>query len=130
MKSIKQSVKFKASPEDVYSALMSSKKHSEFTGSTAKISTKVGGKFSAYDGSLHGKNLKIIKNKEIVQEWRCEMDDWPKDHYSKVTFLIKKTNPGCELTFIQTDVPDKCYASIKQGWIDYYWNPMKKFLEK
>jgi len=129
MKSIKQVVKFKANPEEVYSALMSSKKHSQFTGSTAKISTKVGGKFSAYEGGLYGKNLILVKNKKIVQEWRCEMNEWPKDHYSKIIFLIKKTKDGSELIFTQTGVPDKCYASIKQGWIDYYWNSMKKFFD-
>ncbi|MBI4895191.1 MAG: SRPBCC domain-containing protein [Candidatus Aenigmarchaeota archaeon] len=129
MKTIKQVIKFKASPEEVYSALMSSKKHSAFTGSAAKISNKVGGKFSAYEGGLYGKNLKLVKNKEIVQEWRCVMDHWPKDHFSKVSFVIKKTKSGSQLIFTHTQVPDKSYASIKQGWTDYYWNPMKKFLE-
>jgi len=39
---IKQKVRFKASPLQVYSALMDSKKHSGFTGEPAKISAKEG----------------------------------------------------------------------------------------
>lgn len=31
---------------------------------------------------------------------------------------------------VQTAVPDQHYASIKQGWIEYYWKPMKGMLEK
>ena len=45
-KSIRQTVTFKASPHAIYEALMDSKKHSEFTGGEAKISRKIGGKFS------------------------------------------------------------------------------------
>jgi len=34
------------------------------------------------------------------------------------------------MTFTQSDVPVKFYEDIKQGWIDYYWTPMKEMLEK
>jgi hypothetical protein len=33
------------------------------------------------------------------------------------------------LTFKQTGVPQEFYDDIKQGWIDYYWTPMKEMLE-
>ena len=129
MKSIKQIVNFKSGPIDVYNALMDSKKHSKFTGSKAVISKKIGGRFSAYEGGLHGKNLQLTEGKKIVQAWRCEMDEWPKNHYSTATFLLKKAKVGTKLIFTQVGVPDKCYKSIKQGWTDYYWKPMKKMLE-
>ncbi|MGA2318205.1 MAG: hypothetical protein ABSG71_17760 [Thermodesulfobacteriota bacterium] len=45
-KTIRQSITFKASPHEVYDALMDSRKHAKFTGAKARISRKVGGKFT------------------------------------------------------------------------------------
>jgi len=125
-KTIKQVVKFKVSTHELYEALMDSRKHSRFTGSPAKVDKKVGGKFSIYYGSLHGKTIELVKDKKIVQKWRSEMENWPEDHFSIVTFSFKKTKTGTDLTFTQTGIPSKCYASIKKGWTDYYWKPLKK----
>ena len=47
-KLIRQTVTFKATPHEVYEALMDSRKHAKFTGDQANISRKVGGKISAY----------------------------------------------------------------------------------
>ena len=124
MKTIKKTVQFKASTHDVFEALMDSKKHAEFSGSTAKISRKVGGKFTAYNGYIEGTNLKIEKDKLIIQEWRGS--DWPEGVYSTATFKITKTGAGSKLEFTQTGGPDAQYKAIKQGWTDYYWEPMKE----
>ena len=127
-KTVKQTVTFKASPHEVYEALMDSKKHAKFTGDKATISRKVGGKFSTFDGYSEGINLELIPDRKIVQTWRAS--DWPEGHYSKVTFSFKEIPGGTRLTFIQTDVPAKQYDDIAQGWRDYYWAPMKEMLEK
>lgn len=129
-KTIRQSVTFKAAPEEVYGALMDSSKHSEFSGAKASISNEVGGKFTAYGGGLEGTNLELVPGKKIVQAWRAEMEHWPKGHYSKVVFLLKKVKDGTRLAFTQSSVPVACFASISQGWHDYYWKPMKKMLER
>ena len=126
-KTIKQKVYFKASPNEIYSLLMDSRKHSEFTGSTAKISNKENGKFEAYDGYIEGQNIKLVRGKKIIQKWRGS--DWPEDHYSTAEFSLKRKGEGCELSFVQKNVPDKQYAPIKQGWIDFYWNPIKEYLK-
>lgn len=127
-KSIRQSVSIKATPHDVYEALMDSKKHAEFTGGRASISREVGGKFSAFDGYAEGVNLELVPDKKIVQTWRAE--DWPGGHYSKVTFSLVKVAGGTRLTFIQTGVPEEQQEDVSQGWKDYYWTPMKEMLEK
>jgi activator of HSP90 ATPase len=126
-KTIKQKISFKASGHDVYEALMDSKKHAMFTGGTAKISRKLGGKFSVYDGYAFGKNLELIPDKKIVQTWIAS--DWEEGHESKVVFEIESTKTGCKLIFVQTNVPAEHFSSIKQGWIDFYWLPMKEILE-
>ena len=125
---IKQTVKFKVGPHEVYDALMNSRKHSKFTGGRASISQKAGGKFTAYDGYAEGRNLELVPDAKIVQTWRG--DDWPDSYYSKATFSIKKIPGGSELTFVQEGVPMDLYEDVKQGWIDYYWNPMKEMLER
>jgi len=127
-KTIRQSVAFKASPHDVYEALMDSDKHSQFTGDKADISREVGGRFMAFGGYSEGVNIELVQDKKIVQSWRAS--DWLEGHYSQVTFSLKKSEDGTQLTFTQTGVPEEQYEDIYQGWWDYYWKPMKKMLEK
>ena len=127
-KTIKQSVTFKVTPHEVYEALMDSDKHSLFTGSKAKISREIGGKFTAFDGYSEGTNLELIPDKKIVQTWRAS--DWPEGHYSRVSFSLKELEGGTRLTFTQTGVPEEQFEDISQGWRDYYWKPMKEMLEK
>lgn len=126
-KTVKQTVTFRASPHNIYEALMDSKKHAQFTGGEAKISRKVGGKFTAFDGYSEGINVELVADKKIVQTWRAS--DWPEGHYSKATFSLKEVEGGTRLTFTQTGVPEEHYEDISQGWRDYYWAPMKKLLE-
>ena len=125
---IKQTVRFRAKPHEIYAALMDSRKHSRFTGDRASISRKTGGKITAYDGYIEGKNLELEDDKKIVQLWRAS--DWPEGHFSKVSFIISGISEGSKLEFMQEGVPDEFYDSIQQGWIDFYWNPLKKMLEK
>ena len=126
-RNIRQSVTIKASPKDVYEALMDQKKHARFTGDVAKISRKVGGKFSAFDGYCGGVNLELVEGKKIVQSWRAS--DWPKGHMSTATFSLSRVPGGAKLSFTQTGVPEKQWEDIKSGWKEYYWVPMKKMLE-
>ncbi len=127
-KTIRQSVTFKASPGQIYEMLMDSRQHAKFTASKASISRKVGGKFTAYGGYISGVNLALVPNRQIVQSWRGS--DWVEGHYSKATFTLVKIKGGTRLTFTQRGVPDKHYESIKQGWHDFYWKPIKAMLEK
>jgi activator of HSP90 ATPase len=127
-KTIRQTVTFKASPHDVYEALMDSKKHAKFTGGKAIISRETGGKFSTFDGYAEGVNIELVPDKKIVQSWRAE--DWPEGHFSRVTFSLKKEEAGTSLTFTQSGVPEEQYGDVAQGWQDYYWAPMKVMLEK
>lgn len=127
-KTVKQSAFFKASPRAVFLMIIDEHKHSQFTGAKATVEHKVGGKFTAYGNDLSGFTLEVIPNKKIVQAWRAS--DWPKGHYSLVTFAFAPEKGGTRLDFTQVDVPDDQYRGISQGWKDYYWKPMKKALEK
>ncbi|HEY3250306.1 MAG TPA: SRPBCC family protein [Ignavibacteria bacterium] len=127
-KNLKQSIRIKAKPSEVYSALMDSRKHAKFSGSPAKISKKVGGKFTAFEGYLDGENLELDENRKIVQRWHAK--GWPEGHYSKVTFSLKPFSGGTKLLFFHTGIPEEHYESIKKGWVEHYWDPIKKMLEK
>jgi activator of HSP90 ATPase len=125
---IKQTVTFKASPHEVYEALMDSKKHAAFSNSEAKISREVGGEYMAYDGYITGKNIELIPDKKIVQSWRAS--DWEEDYFSTITFELTPIPEGTRLDFTHADVPSGTEDEFTQGWIDNYWEPMKKYLEK
>jgi activator of HSP90 ATPase len=127
-KTIHQTVTFKATPHEIYETLMYAKKHSQLTGSKARITKKVGDKFSIYEGEIQGVNLELVPDRKIVQSWRYS--DWPEGHYSKATFLLEENKGATKLTFTQTEVPEGLYQDVAQGWRDYYWQPMKEMLEK
>jgi uncharacterized protein YndB with AHSA1/START domain len=63
-KTLRQSVLLRATPHEVYEAIMDSKKHAEFTHSPAIIDRKVGGEFSAFDGWASGTTLELIPDKK------------------------------------------------------------------
>ena len=127
-KTIRQSVILKASPHDVYEALMDSDKHSYFIGDKADISREVGGRFTTFSGYSQGVNIELIQDERIVQTWRAS--DWPEGHYSQVAFSLNAIEGGTQLNFVQTGVPAEQYDDISKGWRDYYWKTMKKMLEK
>jgi activator of HSP90 ATPase len=125
-RNLKQGAMLSASPHEVYEMLMDSKKHSNFSKEKARISRKVGGAFTAYGGWISGKNLKLTKDREIVQKWRGK--DWPKGHYSMVKFSLKRSGKGTKLMFSQIGIPEKKYKGISQGWKEHYWEKMKAAL--
>jgi activator of HSP90 ATPase len=127
-KLIRQSITMKGSPEEIYEVLMDSRKHAKLTGASANISREVGGTISAYDGYIEGKNVELVRNRRIVQLWRGS--DWPEGVFSRVTFALHKISGGTHISFRQSGVPDIQYTAIKQGWIDFYWEPMRKRFDK
>ena len=71
VRTIKQTAVIRgATPADIYATLMSSEKHGALSGQPAKMSSRVGGKWSV-GHDLEGKNVKLTKDKRIVQTWRA-----------------------------------------------------------
>ena len=127
-KTIKQTLLFNASAGDLYEYLTNPKKLSKITGSKATNSMKEGGKFSAWDDYIFGENIQLVPGKRIVQKWACA--DFPEGSFSKVTYeLKKKSEKQTELVFTQTEVPDDLYEDLSIGWNEFYWQPIKDYLE-
>ena len=128
-KTIKQTVVFRGvSQHAVYEMLMDSKRHAAFSGENANISREIGGTSSAYGDWIESINVELLPDKKIVQVWRGS--DWPKGHYSIATFTLVKSGHDTKLTFTQIAVPDEKVDDIASGWKEYYWEKMKKALEK
>jgi len=123
---VRQVVLLSAPPEQVYAAFLESRRHSEFTGDTAKIAARVGGRFSAYGGYSVGRILALRPGKEIALTWRAE--DWPEGAESKVRIRLEKTPRGTRLTFLQEGIPRGYLAEIRSGWREWYWQPLREYL--
>ena len=127
-KTLRQTVSFNASPRQVYEILMDSRKHQALSGVRARISRKVGGRFTAWNGHISGINLVLQPARKIVQAWRAR--DWWADHYSIVTFDLHEVDGGTELRFTQIGVPPHRFDGHSRGWIETYWQPMEELFDK
>jgi activator of HSP90 ATPase len=125
-RTLHQTVTFKASPREVYDMLMDSKKHQSLSGVGAKISKRVGGRFSAWGSHISGINLVLKPGKKIVQAWRAT--GWWPDHYSIAIFDISNVRGGSKLKFTQIGIPPSRYSGHYRGWIETYWTPMKEII--
>jgi activator of HSP90 ATPase len=128
-KTIKQKVKFKAPPEEIYSLLTDSKKYAALTGKKATIGKIAGAPFSVYGGQAAGLIVELVRNKRIVQAWRGH--SFPEGVFSMATFNLKSTaDGGTELVLEHRGVPKDMIPFIEQGWRKYNWDPIKKYLER
>lgn len=132
-KSIKQSAILPCAPEVAYHAWLDSREHGLMTGGgvgDAKIDPRVDGKFNIW-GAATGQTLEIDDRKHrIVQSWRYDYDDWPKDQPSKLIVEFTPHKDGqCKLRFWQSGLPEKYAADVADGWKKYYWAPMKEYFK-
>lgn len=128
MVSFELSALFPISSKELYSAWLDSEQHSAMTGGEATCSDKEGDAFSAWDGYITGINQKLVQGEEIVQGWRTsDFDD--SDAHSLLTLKLNKTDNGCELTLIHSEIPEG-QPDYKQGWKQHYFEPMQEYFSK
>jgi len=126
---IRQKVLIEAGPVEVYEAYVNPKKHAEFTGSPATGRPRVGGKFTAWDGYILGKYLVLEKGKRVVHEWKTT--EWPAGYPpSLVELTLKKKDKKTELRMVHSRAPAEQAKEYAQGWMDYYWEPLKAHFRK
>jgi activator of HSP90 ATPase len=115
-----------ASPTMVYDAWVNAKKHAAFTGAKATGSGRVGGKFTAWDGYISGVNRQLTKGRKIVQDWQTTQ--WPEGAPpSRLELRFKAKAGGTEIHMVHSRVPAEQADSYRQGWVDYYWTPLKAY---
>ena len=126
-KTIKQRVKFSASPATIYDLLADSRKHSAVTGTKATISRKVGGTFSASGDEVSGVIVDLAPGQRIVQAWRHRK--FPEGIFSMAAVTLSPTRDGgTELVLTHRGVPKDLIPETERAWRDQYWSRMKAFL--
>lgn len=118
-----------AKPSDVYKAWLSTKGHSAITGSPATVDGKAGGKFTAWDGYIFGTTLEVTPNRRILLAWRTtEFPDEAPD--SRVEIIFEEAGSGTKLTLVHSNMPEDQMDDYRQGWEDFYFQPMKEYFGK
>ncbi|MBI1804162.1 MAG: SRPBCC domain-containing protein [Ignavibacteriae bacterium] len=128
-KTIKQKEFIPAPPGEIYDALLNAQTHSAFTGAKATCERYVGGKFSAWNGYITGKNVKLENARRIVQEWKTS--EWPNGFGpSLIEFTFQPKGNGTEVYLTQSNVPATQAKFYKKGWSEFYWKPLRKYFGK
>jgi len=126
VKAIRQTYHVKAPIEEVWLGLIDPKYIEGWGGGPAKMSDKVGSKFSLWGGDVHGKNIEVVANKKLVQEWFSGKWGNP----SIATFSLSSIGNETTIDFVHENVPDEEFKDIEDGWKDYYLGSLKDYLEK
>jgi len=119
---------FPVDAKKMYEAWLDSETHSKFTGGAAKIDPTLGGAFTAWDDYISGKNLELHPNTVIVQSWRAtDFPEGAEDSILKVIF--EEIEAETKITINHTNIPESMVNDYKQGWLDYYFKPMKEYFK-
>lgn len=116
-----------AAPKQVYDAWLSSKGHTEMTEAVARVSARVGGVFTAWDGYIQGKNVKLVPGRRIVQSWRTT-EFAASDPDSRIEVLLEKVPRGTRLKLRHTNIPAG-QSDYRSGWRTCYFEPMKRYFK-
>jgi len=118
-----------ASPRAVYDAFVDPRRHAAFTDSPAAGSRRVGARFSACGGYISAVHRELVPGRRIVQDWSTT--EWPEGApVSRLELTLKPVPRGTELRMVHSNVPASQADAYRQGWIDYYWAPLKAYFEK
>jgi len=120
---------FPVTPAEIYYAWLDSDLHTAMTGGHAECSADEGESFSAWDGYISGKNIRLVPNKIICQSWRTT-EFLAGDEDSLVELqLSEMEDGGCQLTLIHSKIPQG-QPDYKQGWNEFYFLPMLDYFKK
>jgi activator of HSP90 ATPase len=125
MKTILQKHYVNATPEEVYAAITNPFTIELWSGYPAIMEAKEGFEFSIFDGDINGKNIKLVQDKEVVQEWY--LGDHPEE--SIVTMHMSAHQLGTKINLEHTNVPDEDLVEFEEGWRLYYWGAIKEFFK-
>ncbi len=127
MKTYKTYFQIKASPQDVFTALTNPFTIELWSGETAVMSKEVGAEFSLWGGAIVGKNIEVLENEKLVQQWYFgEEDD---NNPSIVTLKLWEKKSNCSVELLHTNIPDDAYDNIVEGWNEAYLGAIKALME-
>ena len=115
-----------APPQRVYGAWLDSREHSAITRSTATVEAWVGGRHSAWGGSIRGTTLELQVDRRIVQSWYAS-DFPPGSEDSRLEVLFERVEGGTLVTINHTGLPSGRGHRYEEGWKDFYLDRMKEY---
>jgi uncharacterized protein YndB with AHSA1/START domain len=110
-KTIKQKVKFKAEPADVYKHLVSD-------------ADEVGRRFTL--GAATGIVVDLAPEERVVRAWR--EPDYPEGVFSMAAVTLRPASTGTELTLTHRGVPKDLIPRTEERWRRDYWAPIREKL--
>ncbi len=126
---IRVSALIQASPNRIYAAWLDERQHSAFTGGRATVEPWVGGRHTAWEGFIEGMLVELDTGRRLTMTWRTT--DFPKDaDDSRVEVRLDPVAGGTKVSIVHTNIPEGHAEKIKQGWKEFYLDPMKKFFSK
>jgi len=123
MKTIKLSRKIKATPEEIYLALVNPFTIELWSGEPAVMGEEEGSEFSLLDGEIAGRNVSFIPNREIKQVWYFG------EHESEVTIRLFPDKGFTQVWLEHAGIPDDALENMLEGWNEAYLDPLKAFFE-
>jgi uncharacterized protein YndB with AHSA1/START domain len=127
MKNIEQTYTIDAPISKVWQALTDAEIMEQWGAGPAKMDAAEGGEFSLWDGDIHGSNTKVVKERVLEQDWYGH--DHPERKYH-VSFTLSSDEDTTMVHLLHADIPDEEVKDFEDGWLDYYFNPIKKLLEQ
>lgn len=126
MSDIQIAYTIKAPVKKVWQALTSAEVAEQWGAGPAIVDATVGGKFSYWDGDIHGIFTKLVPEKLIDQDWYGH--DNPTWKYN-VTFTLDGSEKTTHISILYSgEILDE-KKDIKD-WYEYYLEPIKSLLEK
>lgn len=126
MKDFKKYFKIQASVQDVYNAIVNPAMIELWTGDDAIMDDQQGTEFSLYEGTISGKNIEIIPQEKIVQQWYFG----EQEEASIVTLKFHVDKKYTSVEVVHTNIPDDAFENITEGWSFAYFEPIKELLEE
>jgi len=119
-----------ANPQAIYEAWLSSDGHEKMTGGKpAQMSAQQGGTFTAWNGYITGRNLKLEPPRRIVQSWRTTKFS-AADPDSEIEVLLEPAPGGTRITVRHSNVPDGHTSYRDGGWQRSYFEPMNEYFKR
>ena len=127
-RTVVQHVFLPAPPSTIYRMLTDPVEHGAFTGTVCEGEPIETGSFTASSGYISGRYEALEQDRLIVCSWKTS--EWPKGApASRLEFVLDSVDGGTELTMTHSELPPSQAEDYRQGWIDFYWTPMRTALK-
>ena len=127
---IEYSVEIRATIGDVFRALTVSRIIDEWGGGPARVQAKVNGRYSLWDGEMHGVIKEVEFPRRLVHTLREASweDNWLD---SLVSWRLDEIQGRTRLSLLHAGLPSRRLCELHEdGWGEYFLGPLKAWLER